>query len=65
MVTITNPKPDSSVVRKIICKSCGVELEYLPVEVLTRSGTDYSGGPDGEEYIVCPNCGERVIIRAW
>ncbi len=27
--------------------------------------TDYGGGPDGEEYVRCPGCGKKAIIRSW
>jgi len=65
MVNIIDPTPDPSVAKKVTCRSCGVKLQYLPIEVQRRDGHDYSGGPDGEEYITCPNCNQRVILRSW
>lgn len=65
MVKIIDETPDPSVVKRIICKSCGSLLEYIPNEVKKYSGRDYSGGPDGHEWIDCPKCGKSVILRSW
>lgn len=56
---------DNSVVKQITCKGCASILEYTQVEVKSVHSTDYSGGADGHEYIDCPCCGKKVIIRAW
>lgn len=65
MVKIVDHVPDRSVVKQIVCKNCGVKLEYLPIEVKSRSGTDYGGGPDGCTWIDCPKCEKTVIISRW
>lgn len=65
MVKIIEEKPDPSVVKRVICKSCGVTLEYVPCEVKKYEGRDYSGGPDGQEWIDCPKCTNMVILRSW
>ena len=65
MVKIVDETPDPSVVKRIVCRCCGVKLEYLPVEVKKYEGRDISGGPDGRKWIVCPKCGNDVIIRSW
>lgn len=50
----------------IVCHNgCKLLLAYVPNDVLRRDGTDYAGGPDGEEYIICPNCAKKVVIRSW
>ncbi len=56
---------DPSVLKEISCRGCGAKLRYGKSDVKERHGTDYSGGPDGEEYIECPRCAHRVIIRSW
>lgn len=56
---------DQTVAKRIICRNCGSVLEYLPVEVKKYSGHDYSGGSDGREWIVCPQCSHDVTIRSW
>ena len=50
---------------KVKCGSCGSVLQYHSGEVKTRNGRDYSGGSDGEDWVDCPVCGERAIIRSW
>lgn len=64
-VKVIDAAPDPKVVKRISCQNCGARLEYTPIDVKRRSGTDYSGGPDGAEWVDCPNCGKNVIIRAW
>lgn len=64
-VKIVDETPDPDVVKRISCRNCGARLEYVPADVKTRNGTDYTGSADGEEYIDCPKCGKRAIIRCW
>lgn len=56
---------DASLVKRITCKNCASMLVYTLSEVKTINGRDYSGGPDGREYIKCPSCNKQVIIRSW
>lgn len=65
VVRIVDPTPDPEVLKKISCRNCGARLVYTPNDVKERNGTDYGGGPDGEEYVVCPSCNKRAIIRSW
>ena len=65
MVSIVKKEPDISVLKEIVCQKCGVTLSYTPNEVLSYNGTDISGCSDGQEWINCPNCTKRVIIRSW
>ena len=65
MVDVLDEGPDPSVVKRVVCKFCGATLQYVPRAVLERNGTDYGGGPDGEEWIVCPRCNKKVILRSW
>lgn len=64
-IRIIRKGPDASVKKTIVCHNCGATLEYVPNDVKERHGTDYTGGPDGEQYIDCPNCEKRAIIRSW
>lgn len=64
-VRVIDPTPHKSVVKEIVCKNCGVTLEYTPNDVKKRNGKDWSGGPDGEEWVDCPNCNKKAIIRSW
>lgn len=56
---------DETVVKRVTCRECATILEYTPNEVKEEHGTDYGGGPDGREWVDCPNCGRRAIIRSW
>ena len=64
-IKIIDETPDPSVVKRIVCRNCGVKLEYTPNDVKTRNGTDYTGGADGDNYIDCPKCGKRAVINSW
>lgn len=64
-VKVLSKKPAREVEKKITCHNCGARLSYVPNDVKVYSGTDYGGGPDGEEWINCPNCRKRVTIRSW
>lgn len=65
MVRVVDPSPDPEVIKKISCRQCGVRLEYTPSSVKRYSGKDYGGGPDGKEWIDCPNCSSEVITNSW
>ncbi|MFC1638020.1 hypothetical protein ACFL2R_01210 [Patescibacteria group bacterium] len=64
-VRVIEIKPDESVVKRVVCKSCGATLEYVPNDIKEYHGRDYSGGPDGREWITCPNCNKDVTLRSW
>jgi len=57
--------PAKSVVKKRTCKNCGVKVAYTPKDVKSYHGTDMGGGPDGCEWVVCPNCKEHITINSW
>ena len=65
MVKILKIDPDKSIAKEVVCRNCGATLEYVPNEVKSRHGHDYGGGPDGEEWVTCPNCGKKAVIRSW
>lgn len=56
---------DDSAVKHVTCKHCASKLEYTQSEVKEYHGRDYSGGADGKEWIDCPNCSSKVILRSW
>lgn len=56
---------NDAAVKRMTCKGCAAILEYTPSEVKRIDGHDYSGGSDGIEYVDCPNCGNRAVIRSW
>ncbi len=63
-VRVLEEKPSPEVEKKITCRHCGRMLAYVPNDVQERHGTDYSGGPDGSEWVNCP-CGKPAVIRTW
>jgi len=66
MIKIVKAEPDKSVIREIICKSCGVTLSYVPNDIKNRkvSVSHYDGGSGtrAEYYIECPECKKDVSI---
>ncbi len=64
-VKIIDPTPDPEIVKRVSCGHCGARLEYTPNDVRAHHGTDYGGGPDGCEWVVCPNCNKDAVIRSW
>lgn len=64
-VKVIKTEPAKIVVKEKVCRNCGVTLEYVPNDVKSYHGTDYGGGPDGYEWIDCPNCNKKVILKTW
>ncbi len=64
-VRVVDETPDPDVVRRVSCGNCGARLEYVPNDVKRRDGTDWAGGPDGEEWVDCPKCGKHATISSW
>ena len=64
-VKIIRPDPDPRISKQVVCGNCGATLEYVPADVKRRDGHDYGGGPDGCEWVDCPQCNDKAIIRSW
>lgn len=47
------------------CHNCGAVCSYEKGDVQEYHGTDYGGGPDGQEWINCGSCRERIILKSW
>jgi len=60
---IEPPKPEDF--KKVKCTHCRSLIGYVPNDVKRYDGTDYSGGADGHEWIVCPHCGKNIVLRSW
>jgi hypothetical protein len=65
MVKILDLPKDPLYVKRVSCNHCASQLEYTKNEVKSVHGTDYSGGPDGYEWIDCPVCFNKVILKSW
>lgn len=61
-IRIVNEVPDPSVVKNVICRKCGVKLEYTPNDVHEQSYTDYSGSRETQRSIHCPKCHHTIVI---
>lgn len=57
-------KPPSGHKRKK-CPHCLATIEYAPNEVREQNGCDLDGDPTGEEFVVCPGCGNKIVLRSW
>ena len=58
---------DSNIVPKFqkTCRSCGAIVKYFKNDIREYHGKDIGGGPDGQTWIVCPNCGDDIILSSW
>lgn len=63
MVQVVGTAPEA--IKRVTCHKCASLLEYTQAEVKRRDGKDYTGGPDGEEWVDCPKCYNKAIIRSW
>lgn len=52
---------------QVLCEECGRTIAYFKNEIKEYHGTDISGGPDGQTWIVCPGdgCGRKIILKSW
>lgn len=63
MIKVINDTPHPSVVKQIVCRNCGVTLEYTPNDVMERIDRDYGGGSELFRYIPCPKCNHKQGMR--
>lgn len=64
-VNVVNRDPSPKVLKFQVCHNCGVELSYVPNDVLSYVHRDYGGGSDTYYYIPCPSCAEKVSVKRW
>jgi uncharacterized protein with PIN domain len=62
-IRVVKTEPDSSVIKRKVCKNCGATLEFVPNDVKTHVYTEIDGGSDSYDYIDCPNCNRVVIVK--
>ncbi len=62
MIRIIDDKPHPTVVKQVVCRNCGVTMEYAPVDVQTRIEKDYAGGSDSIRYVPCPRCNHQQTV---
>lgn len=56
---------DPKAVKTITCQNCASILEYVDADTKRYDGMDYSGGSDGQIWIDCPSCNDKVVIESW
>lgn len=54
---------DPEHVHKVTCPNCSSKLEYTLSEVTYSSVTDYGGGTDSYNYIICPVCNPDGTLK--
>ena len=56
---------DPRFLKQCSCKNCASMIRYTDSELHRIEGKDYTGSPDGKEFIICPVCHREIIIRSW
>ena len=55
-IQVVDKGPHKSVVKEVVCQHCGATLSYAPVDIHSRTVSDYGGGSDTLNTIHCPQC---------
>lgn len=55
---------DENAVKRVTCRGCASILEYTRSEVKSYTSTDYSGSSDITDYVPCPTCGGKAVVRS-
>lgn len=59
-IRVIEDKPDPAVVKNVICQSCGVKLEYVPIDVRSQL-RDFDDSR--EDFIICLKCERKIILN--
>jgi DNA-directed RNA polymerase subunit RPC12/RpoP len=51
--------------KTVIHTDCGAKIGYYLNEVKSYIKEDYGGGKDTVYYIICPNCGQKVVVNGY
>lgn len=62
-VKVVSDKPVRT--KKTICSKCWYELEYTPVDVKEESYNGYGDYGSTDEFIMCPNCNHRHVLKSY
>jgi hypothetical protein len=65
MVKVISTTPHPSVVKEVVCRNCGVTLEYIPKDIQEHRYKDYDGCSETEYFITCPPCGHMVHVKRY
>lgn len=47
---------------KEVTHSCGAVVGYYSNDIKKKTISDYTGSSEQIKYIVCPNCGENILV---
>ena len=50
-------------VRKITCPHCKAKLQYEQEDIQEEIVTAFLGENEVRKYIICPDCGEKIILN--
>jgi hypothetical protein len=56
-VKVIDEGPDKSVIKQVIYTRCGCKLEYIPLDVKSRT---FDG--DTNHFIICPKCQKEIKV---
>lgn len=56
---------DPTAVKRCTCLGCASILEYTKSEIQSRQVRDYTGCVDTYYAIVCPRCGQDVMVNRY
>jgi Zn finger protein HypA/HybF involved in hydrogenase expression len=62
-IRIVEEKPDPSVLKRVICRNCGVKLEYVPLDVKSKRVQSFDE-TETIHWIECPKCQNHVSVKA-
>lgn len=62
-IRIIDTTPHKSVVKEVVCRNCGVTLEYTPADIQSVTVCDYRGDSDTYHHIKCPNCSHEQTVN--
>lgn len=61
MIRIIKQDPHKDVLKEVVCRNCGVTLEYTPSDETKKSGTAGLGDSWTQRHIKCPSCSHKII----
>ena len=61
-IVIVDHVPSPEVVKRCLCRNCGVTLQYTPNDVTKGFTTDYTGCRDTYNYINCLKCNHTIRV---
>ena len=64
-VKVIKSEPNPKVVKEVVCRNCGVTLEYVPNDIKKYKSYDYTGDCDINYYIDCPSCNNKVHVKSY